>query len=85
MKYSLDKFEQPSFRVSVENSSHESFFVAKKRATGLFTVFGPTEDCTPENMDFADVFNSRDERTANEFCAVSSVRRAIYIAKEAAL
>jgi hypothetical protein len=82
MEFTLNKFEQPSFRVSVENSGHESFFVARNRTTGSYTVFGPVDGCTPDNMQFADIHTGRDERTVNEFAASSAVRRAICIERE---
>ena len=76
MRYTLEKFGQPEFRVSIPNSETELFFVAQNRTTGIYVVFGPAEDGS-----IGDCHMSRDFRTAAEMAAMFAISRAIVIAK----
>ena len=78
-RFTLDKFKQPIFRVSVPNSGHESFFIAQNRTTAAYTVFGPTADCTAENMDFADYETFHEFNSAAEYAAETCACRTLHL------
>lgn len=79
MKYDLNKYGDVTFRANVTNSTWEHFFVAQKKSTGHFTVFGPTDI---EN-DFEDLDTFKTEKTAIEHAAACAVERAISIERGA--